>query len=353
MSGAQEQDRADDVPAASDVLEFEPLVRSEPPRRLAPKVLALFVVLLALGGGVSWFYWGNDLAVKAGYEVPTIHAESTPYKVRPADPGGMAVPNRDKLVYNRMNGEDVPLPPVEKLLAPAEQPKALPGTDSTTQNIPIPPAPQPSDKSAAQAGNAAGGAVGDAMKTANAVSGTVDSKSGDAKGTPPSATESLMAPPPPTPSQPTSSGGASSSEAKGAPLPEDLSQSLKSVLGDQGTAKSSAITPPPNLDGGGAAKTSPETTVSASKGAPGVSGVYLVQLAAMRERALVDSEWARLQKAYPDLLGTLRLYVTEVKLAGKGVFFRLRAGPLASQNAAKDLCAQLEKRKEGCLIVRP
>jgi hypothetical protein len=40
-------------------------------------------------------------------------------------------------------------------------------------------------------------------------------------------------------------------------------------------------------------------------------------------------------------------------LGSKGVFFRLRAGPLASESAAKKICAELTKRKVGCLVIKP
>ena len=37
----------------------------------------------------------------------------------------------------------------------------------------------------------------------------------------------------------------------------------------------------------------------------------------------------------------------------RGVFYRLRAGPLADEAAARRLCARLSKRKVGCLIIKP
>lgn len=317
----EQNEHPDDVPAASDVLEFEPLAQSDLPRRTAVKIVFVLLALIVLGGGVTWFYWGNDLAVKAGYEVPTIHAESTPYKVRPADPGGMAVPNRDKLVYNRMNGQDVPLPPVEQLLAPAEQPIAPPQPAPTAQGIPAPP-PAASDHK-----QVAGGQQNLAQDVAKAT-------------IPPAAQPSV-----PAPSTATAAGGA--------PLPQDLSQSLKNVLGETPSQAptSSMVSPAPNLN----AAAVPAVEASRGKNAPSSSlqGAYLVQLAAVRDRAVAQSEWDRLQKANPDLLGMLSLHVMDVTLAGKGVFYRLRAGPLPSENAAKKLCAELAKRKEGCLIVRP
>ena len=64
-------------------------------------------------------------------------------------------------------------------------------------------------------------------------------------------------------------------------------------------------------------------------------------------------EWSRLRKNHSDLLGKLELSVIKADLGpGKGLFYRLRAGPLASKAAARNLCAKLAKRKVGCLIAR-
>ena len=55
-----------------------------------------------------------------------------------------------------------------------------------------------------------------------------------------------------------------------------------------------------------------------------------------------------------DLLGRLGLTITKADLgAGKGIFYRLRAGPLADEGTARGLCKQLTRRQIGCLVIRP
>jgi len=50
----------------------------------------------------------------------------------------------------------------------------------------------------------------------------------------------------------------------------------------------------------------------------------------------------------------LTLSVTKADLGPKkGVFYRLRVGPVADEAAARALCANLAKREMGCLVVRP
>jgi cell division septation protein DedD len=84
------------------------------------------------------------------------------------------------------------------------------------------------------------------------------------------------------------------------------------------------------------------------------SNSYLVQLAAARSSKGARNEWDRLKTKNKDLLGSLGLTVTKADLGpGKGIFYRLRAGPLANEAAARTLCQQLTKRQIGCLIIKP
>ncbi|MCG8509248.1 MAG: SPOR domain-containing protein [Rhodospirillales bacterium] len=96
------------------------------------------------------------------------------------------------------------------------------------------------------------------------------------------------------------------------------------------------------------------TPTKAQSGTTVGAGDYKVQLAAVRERAKVDGEWDRLRRRHSDLLGDLKLSVMRADLGpAKGVFFRLRAGPIADESQAKALCKKLTERKVGCLVVRP
>ena len=94
----------------------------------------------------------------------------------------------------------------------------------------------------------------------------------------------------------------------------------------------------------------PKVTASA---APIVAKGGRIQVAALRSERDALDQWARLQKAHGDLLGGLTPHVQRVDLGAKGIFFRLQAGPIDGRGAAKALCAKLQKRKSGCLVVRP
>jgi cell division septation protein DedD len=125
------------------------------------------------------------------------------------------------------------------------------------------------------------------------------------------------------------------------PSVEDVLTAMRPPLSTE-TKKGTA-----SVDSG--SKTAPAKTSSAAKG-----GLFQVQLSALRSREQADSEWDRLRRRNSDLLGSLELSVIRADLGpGKGVFFRLRAGPLADEQAAQNLCQKLTERKVGCLVVRP
>ena len=112
------------------------------PARAARKSLMFGALIgLAAAAGAAWYILGSGGQPASGpQEVPVVKAEKAPVKVRPADPGGMEVPNQDKLVYNRVDQNSVK-PEVEHLLPQPTQPKDLPrGGDSLGDGMtPLPP----------------------------------------------------------------------------------------------------------------------------------------------------------------------------------------------------------------------
>ncbi len=81
-------------------------------------------------------------------------------------------------------------------------------------------------------------------------------------------------------------------------------------------------------------------------------GRYRLQLTAVRSAAAAEREWQRLRRAHGDLLGQLTSSIEQADLGSKGVFYRLRVGPIPDMEAARKLCDALTQRKEACLIVR-
>jgi len=49
----------------------------------------------------------------------------------------------------------------------------------------------------------------------------------------------------------------------------------------------------------------------------------------------------------------LKIGIVRADLGTRGVYFRLRAGPLKDRAAADALCRKLAGRKVGCIVVKP
>jgi len=339
---------------ASDALEFEPVV---PKIKKAGSVLKtiLFVIVAVGGGAAGWAFYGDRIIAMIGdaeSDVPIVRADDGPVKVRPETPGGLQVPDRDKLVYNRIQGSGVdpePSPTVERLLPPPETPvlnpdlsspvsspavsssaSAATDTPSVSQPVaPVPAARVPEAVPATTPGTAitmtTPVAATDGIPVPPAKPKHVDEtpRVADVKN----AVEPVAAPPaPPAPLI---------KNAYSPPAP------VKSATTDMKTGTRSMQKP----------KVTP-ATAAATK--PPATTTYQVQLAAARSEAAARGEWDKLRRKNLDLLGNLGLNITRADLGtSKGIFYRLRAGPLASVAAARTLCSALAKRKVSCLVVRP
>ena len=108
----------------------EPEARDTRPqfRWLTVSLTALLVVGLFAAG--LWFAYLQGArhasgGGNSGEDVPLIRADARPTKVKPEKPGGMEVPDRDKLIYTQKRAA------VEHLLPPPEKPMPRPAAPGT------------------------------------------------------------------------------------------------------------------------------------------------------------------------------------------------------------------------------
>ena len=133
---------------------------SRPNRRLPMVLLAVFAMALFAGG--LWFAYVQGTRHPAatargagGDGVPLIRADERPTKIKPDQPGGMAIPDQNVSLYSEKPGGS----PMEKLLPAAEQPLPRPAPPAKEAAIPptqvapppIPAAPQVAPPGAAGA----------------------------------------------------------------------------------------------------------------------------------------------------------------------------------------------------------
>jgi hypothetical protein len=152
-------------------------------RGLIATAAALLVTAVFAGG--LWFAYHQGLrhgsVGSGGANVPLLRADERPTKVKPEKPGGMEIPDRDKLIYTQKRAAvEHLLPPPEKPMprptappaptpqAETMQPPAAPGGASATPAVVLPAQPQPAVKSAVN--NKPGPAVAAKASTAQGAS---------------------------------------------------------------------------------------------------------------------------------------------------------------------------------------
>jgi hypothetical protein len=270
--------------------------------------VAVGMVLIAGGGTAAWYFLKKkpttSIAQTSSAEPPTIKADNRPMKAKPQDPGGMEVPNQDKMIYDRLGGQQGNQQQPERLLPPPEPPKQPPVQQQAAKAPPPtlePPQPPPAPRQAVtpEAPPPAAPPAPPPTKVAEL----------------PAANKPLLPPPaaspPPAESKPALVSGKS-------PIP--------------------------------ATPAAPAAKPATVKAVPG--GAWQVQLGALRSQADAEGEWKKLQKANTDLLSGLSPEVIRADLGEKGVFWRLRAGPFSDPEVAKTLCAAMEARKNRCAVVK-
>ncbi|MBR45044.1 MAG: hypothetical protein CMM31_00860, partial [Rhodospirillaceae bacterium] len=107
---------------AAEIVEGEagamPPEEIRPRARLLPMwILIAAVVVVGVAWALSDRYFGEPETAEA--DLPLVTAQEAPVKVRPEEPGGVDVPDRDKYVYKSLTEEE---PDAEQLLPPPEEP---------------------------------------------------------------------------------------------------------------------------------------------------------------------------------------------------------------------------------------
>jgi hypothetical protein len=317
----------------------------DPPRRSRAVGAFLATFALAAFAGVVWYAYDRGLHAGSEATAPLIQADPSPIKVRPEQPGGLDVPNQDKLVYGALRPGQAEDSSVERLLPPPEKPVEPPAP---------PPAPaatesQPAQDSGAPADGTASATVPIPARTPQAAPTTAQEGTGQA---PAPVTSQTVPAPEPAPQQ--------QAQAETSPPPPVQPQAgdippARAPEPPATETQTAAAVPPPAPAPEPKPEPKPEPAVQPAP-APkpaATEGRFRVQLGAFRDEAAARGEWNRLTKRYPSVLGGLSLRIQQVDLgAGKGVFHRIQGGML-TEDAAERACATLKAQNQACLLVRP
>ena len=328
---------AEPIGVFPEASEAEP-EEARPPRRWAGILLAL----LAVGafGGVVWFAykWG----LNSGYrdEVPTLMADARPIKVKPENPGGMVVPNQDKMVLHQTEegGEQ----PVERLLSEPEVPVPLEPAEGMGPEI----ASVTDTATEAEAEASAGQPATPAAVEAEAPAAPPEPTPAETVETTAAAPEPTQAPAAkPEPEQPAAPTVAASKPVEATTAPAAGGAASAGAAAGQAAGGASGAA------SGGAGGGTTLAQVAGVQVAAIQKGDYVIQLASVTSSDAASKEWSRLQKTFPSLLGDMALSVQQATVNGT-LYHRVQTGPFPSRATAQDMCAQIKAKNQACIVQR-
>ena len=274
-----------------------------PDRKLPRGALTTIAVIAFIG--IIWYAYPQGAEKYQDVNVPVVTADTSSYKSKPADPGGMEVPHQDSTVFDSLAKKPADKP--EKLLPPQEQPldksKIALDTKSAALNLEPEMKPEPAAPEAA---------------VAKPVEKPEAAKKEEPAPALPAPKPEVKKPEPKKP-EPKKPAPKKAEVKKAPPEPQHVT-----------VAKLKPVAPTPAASGG---------------------KVY-IQLGSYREVSGAKTDWARLQKKYPQYLKGLSMKTQRVDLGHKGVFQRLQVGKL-TESRAKEICANLAKANPGgCILVK-
>jgi hypothetical protein len=85
----------------------------------------------------------------------------------------------------------------------------------------------------------------------------------------------------------------------------------------------------------------------------GAATGFKVQLGSVRSEADARKLWDGVRRKHPTEIGSLTAHFSRVDFPDRGTFYRVHAGTLPSRDAARDMCARLQKAGTVCIVVAP
>ena len=418
MSGAED---GPETPSATESPSPEP--PQEPTEPAAeegaesrrPRLLPVWILLgaAALSGGawaVTEHLGGGPPADEAS--VPLITASAEPWKVRPADPGGMEIPNQGTLIYETLTTADPEEAP-ERILPPPEEPLSPPQPDGDRaaelavaasgvereatalqpdEGGAEAPKPAPLDQTTPPETEALEPApVEGAMVSESKIADLVSVEDAPAPELEAPMVEPVVRPHPPKPGtlaaiqvgvttlpaldEPAMVEDAPSHERETPAAVEDLPEldletlALVEELLQREDETSSApvrqeyagsvplpVYKPVRVARAEPAEPAIEETAARAAPEPVQSDSprtwRYVQLGAGNSRDPLEGHWEMLRRRHGDVLTGLSPLIMPVDSGVSGITYRLRAGPLSDAGAARQVCTQLKARGFECFVPR-
>jgi len=272
-----------------------------------------------------------------GGEPPVVQADSRPVKEAPQQPGGKEFPHKNKLIYERLQNGDQPeaeriVPRQEELAMPAMPGGAVPAPAGVAPAAP--PAVATVDDPDGGPRRVKTMVVRPDGTMAEAAAPAPAPQQAAAAAPPPAAPQQVAFAEPPMPAPPM---------PQAAPMPVPAAAPV-----GQAAPQPVAADPQP------VAAIPPQPQVAAAEPAPAPAKPtkFVVQVGSKQNQTEALATFADMQQKYPSLLASYRPMVQKADLGTKGVWYRLRIGPIVDKTAATKLCGQLKSQGHpDCLVM--
>jgi SPOR domain len=369
-------------------------------------ILASLLLIAVLAGGVVFAY-RQGVRESNQTSLPIIVAETKSVKEEPSNPGGVKIPNQNKLIYDRILGEETDI--AEKIVSREEKVAAFTTVTKTlpSKKADVPPVPAapgtPTNPDANQTAVPANGlkkiaedgtkkltavtppkplsppesiisggavvpkpdtntpAAVTAPQTSSPQTETLDLPSGTLGQKPAQQnggiirleTETITGTQ--TPEAPSTSGTATPSTEKLA-IAKLVEESVETGTDPAVKAKLPPVLPrrkppPPSSQPRrvASAETTPATPSPVTRSS---AGNFVIQIAAFRSQEEALSRYTSLKRRHSSLLRPYTSFIQRADLGDQGVYYRLRLGPIDGKEKASDLCRSLLSAGEKDCLVR-
>jgi hypothetical protein len=349
-------------------------------RRVVGVGASLLVVAL-MGGTATYLLSGNGGTV---YDAPLIvRADADPVKVAPKDPGGRAIPNQNKAVYERVQSADAAIEPSQQtLLTAAEEPAELPQPEpepvlSDLPGVDLNPIASAVAAEPVRVAEAGGDASPIAVLTPRRVRTLTVNPDGTlvaAEAVPSTSLQELRGENPAlieaasrpldalatgtTPSQ-DAAPAAEGDPAPGVPMPSMKPGTEPVRVAAAAPAESQpapVVTEAPAAAATAAAAPQPEpATIEVAalpeQAAPAAGGGYYVQISSQPSREAAEESSRTLGQRFSDVIAGRSMVIQSADIPGKGTYHRVRVAA-GSQNEANELCQRLKSAGGSCFVSR-
>lgn len=303
-------------------------------KKRRPAILIGVATGVVVAAFVGWATFGKYVSLYKdnGGELPLIKAEKSLYRIRPKTPGGMEVPNQDKLIYDRLRSSEGE-PAVERLLPRPEKPAA---PEQEVEDV-LP-------DEIYQSGDPIGALAEHVSDPAELASGTVYDENGEP-------VEVMFR---------TVSATEGQSPAKTAaenPLPDsepakEIKEPVKRQTVNPAADKKKTETPSEGRKKVSESKQARESASKPAASAPAKdTGKFSVQLVSVRTKDVAEKEWKRLSSKYRDLVKGHPHAISEVTVRNN-TYFRVRVGSFDTREQATDLCYRFKVRNQECIVAK-